>query len=226
MPLALHHEPRWDLSPAEAIRLQEQLRDQVRIWPLPQEAVRQVGGVDVGFDAERAYAAVVVLDYATLQPVERVIGTAAITFPYVPGLLSFREIPAILNALARLARLPDVFMVDGHGLAHPRRLGIAAHLGILLDLPAIGCAKSILIGRHKPLAEAVGSTAELLDGDEVIGAAVRTRIHARPLYVSIGHRVDLPSAIRLVLTCGRGYRLPEPTRLAHHFASHMKGTRL
>lgn len=209
----------WDLSPEDAIRLQQELREQVRVEPLALEAVRRVGGVDVGFREEKAHAAVVVLSFPDLQLVEYATAEVPIPFPYVPGLLSFREMPAILAALEKLEGLPEVFLCDGQGLAHPRRFGIACHLGVLLDLPALGCAKSVLVGRPGPLAEEVGSTAEMRHKDEVVGMAVRTRTGVKPIYVSVGHRLDLPTAVQLVLACGRGLRLPEPTRLADRLAS-------
>ena len=183
-----------------------------------------MGGIDASIAGDKIIAAVVVLDYATQQPVEQEIIITPVTFPYIPGLLSFREAPGILAVLARLRELPDVLIIDGHGLAHPRRFGIAAHLGVLLDVPTIGCAKSRLIGQHWLLGEEPGSTAELVVNDEVVGLAVRTRHLVKPVYVSIGHRVDLPSALHIVLACGRGYRLPEPTRLAHQLAAQKKGS--
>jgi deoxyribonuclease V len=165
------------------------------------------------------HAAVVLLVYPSLEPVEQVTTQFPLSFPYVPGLLSFREAPAILAALEQLGTSPDVLLVDGHGYAHPRRFGLACHLGVWLDIPSIGCAKSILVGEQAPLDETAGSSAEMLDDGEVIGLAVRTRQKVKPVYVSIGHRVDLDSAMRIVLVCRRGYRLPEPARLAHQLAT-------
>ncbi len=222
MPLRLQHEHPWDLSPKEARRLQEQLRTYISIEALPEERIQTVGGVDASFSKSRLYAAAVVLDYANLEPIDQARVSAPLTFPYIPGLLSFREAPAILAALARLNSLPDVLIVDGHGYAHPRRFGVACHLGVLLDLPTIGLAKSILVGQVTPLGEAEGSRAEILEGKQVLGLALRTRAHVKPVYVSIGHRVDLPSAARVVLNCSTGYRLPQPARLAHHLASRKK----
>lgn len=170
----------------------------------------------------QARAAVVVLDYSTLQAVEQIVVETPISFPYVPGLLAFREAPAVLAALERLRSAPDLLMVDGQGLAHPRRFGLASHLGVLLDWPTIGCAKSVLMGHYDPPGNVPGSQAELREKGEVIGAAVRTRRGASPVIVSAGHRVDLTSAIRVVLDCARGYRLPEPARLAHRLASETK----
>lgn len=212
---------RWDLSPQEAIQTQKDLRSRVSIAPLEDSSIRLIAGVDVGLPrgAQTARAAIAVLDYATLELVDQTIAEAPVPFPYVPGLLSFREMPVILAALKGLRTSPDVFMVDGHGYAHPRRFGLACHLGVWLDKPAIGCGKSILIGETGPLAKPRGSVAPLRDGDETIGVALRTRENVKPVYISIGHRVDLDSALRISLRCARGLRLPEPTRQAHHLAS-------
>jgi deoxyribonuclease V len=218
MQLAFSH--RWDLSVTEARALQPKLAQQV----LGQTAIdlatlQTVAGVDVGFQSDVAHAAIVILSYPDLQPVERAVGQAPVTFPYVPGLLTFREGPSVLNALERLTIWPDLLIFDGHGVAHPRRIGLAAHMGVLLDHPSIGCAKSRLIGTHDEPGEAVGEWSPLTDGEEVIGAVVRSRAKVKPVYVSIGHRVDLTTAIAVVLSCTHGYRLPETTRLAHKLAS-------
>lgn len=218
MDLALHHTHAWDLSPRKAVRLQEMLRAYIVVEPV-RFPVHRIAGADVSFSAGKARAAIVVLDYATLQPIEQIVVETLVSFPYVPGLLAFREAPAVLAALERLHTAPDLLMVDGHGLAHPRRFGLACHLGVLLDWPVIGCAKSVLVGRHAPPQDTQGSATELSDKGEVLGAAVRTRKGAAPVIVSVGHRVDLPSAIRVVLDCARGYRLPEPARLAHRLTS-------
>jgi deoxyribonuclease V len=165
-------------------------------------------------------AAVVVLSYPELAELEVSRFQEPLRMPYIPGLLSFREIPLIMGALAQLAQVPDVLMIDGQGIAHPRRLGLAAHLGVLLDLPAIGCAKSILRGAHDPLPDEVGARALLRDRGEVVGMALRTRRHAKPIYISIGHRIRLETAVSYVEACHRNaYRLPEPTRLAHFYAA-------
>ena len=218
MKLVLHHAHPWDLSPGQAIRLQETLRAHVVVKPV-RFPVHRIAGADVSFRAGQARAAVVVLDYITLQPVEQSFVEIPVSFPYVPGLLAFREAPSVLAALERLHTAPDLLMVDGHGLAHPRRFGLACHLGVLLDWPVIGCGKSVLVGRHSPPQDTWGSVAEFADKGEILGAAVRTRKGASPVIVSIGHRVDLASAIRVVLDCARGYRLPEPARLAHRLTS-------
>lgn len=222
MKLTPHNSHSWDLGPREAIQLQQELRTQIRVQPLYNEGIRTIGGVDASFDKGKIQAAAVVLDYHSLEKVDQASAEGPLSFPYIPGLLSFRETPAYLEALARLNALPDVLIVDGHGVAHPRRFGIACHLGVLLDLPAIGCAKSILVGEVDPLDESRGSTAEIkLDG-EVLGLALRTRDNVKPVYVSVGHRVDLPSAARIALASGRGYGLPEPARQAHLLTQSIK----
>lgn len=209
----------WDLSPAEAVELQQRLRSQVVSTPLPLDSLHTVAGVDVGFPGDRTRAAVVVLSFPELEVLEQNIVEIPTTFPYIPGLLSFRETPAILQALAGLKTRPDLLLCDGQGIAHPRRFGIACHLGVLLDRPSLGCAKSILTGKPAHLEESAHSTAPLLVRDEVVGMAVRTRARVKPVYISIGHRIDLDSAVRVVLACAKGYRLPEPTRLADKLAS-------
>ena len=218
--MRLHHAHPWDLSPAEARLLQGQLSPLVerqdRLGPL-----RRVAGVDVGFeDSGRITRAVVsVLSWPTLEPLEDALARRPTNFPYVPGLLSFRELPAVLEALQQLSVLPDLLLCDGQGIAHPRRLGIAAHLGVLTDLPAIGVGKSRLTGVHEDVPEERGAWSALRDGDEVIGAVLRTRAVVKPVYVSIGHRVSLESAIDLVLQAAPRYRLPEPIRRADQLAS-------
>jgi deoxyribonuclease V len=161
---------------------------------------------------------VVVLSYPELELVESRIVEREVAFPYVPGLLSFREAPIILAACEKLVNSPDLILVDGQGLAHPRRLGLASHLGLLWDRPTIGCAKSRLCGEHGPIGAGRGEHTELVDGEEVIGAVLRTRMNVKPLYISIGHKINLEAAMQWVLNCGGGYRLPEPTRLAHQVA--------
>jgi deoxyribonuclease V len=210
----------WDLTPDEAIALQQRLRDRV-ITEDDFGDIRLVAGVDVGFEGAGAItrAAVVVLDFPALTVREQVISRRPTSFPYVPGLLSFREAPAVLDALGMLRDRPDLLLCDGTGYAHPRRFGIACHLGLLSDLPAIGVAKSLLVGRHAPVPDEPGAWVPLHDRGETIGAVLRTRARVKPLYVSIGHRVSLASAIDFVHRCTRGYRLPETTRHAHKLAS-------
>jgi deoxyribonuclease V len=216
--MIIHQLHRWDVTPAEAIAIQSDLRRRVMCTPLRVD-VRTVAGVDVGVRGDTALAAVVVLSYPELTLLDKVTVEATVTFPYVPGLLAFRECPAVLAAFERVTVAPDLIIVDGHGFAHPRRFGLACHLGVLLDRPTIGCAKSRLVGTHEEPGQEAGSRAPLVDGGEQIGAALRTKAGARPLYVSVGHRVDGESAVRWVLACCRGYRLPETSRLAHRAAS-------
>jgi deoxyribonuclease V len=205
---------KWDVSPGEAVAVQLKLRRAVRM-EYEQAPIHLVAGVDVSIDKDSAFAAVVVLTYPALDLVEASTFRQPLTFPYIPGLLSFRELPVILAAWERLRTSPDLVLVDGHGYAHPRRFGIACHLGVELDLPSIGCAKSKLCGVAGELASEYGATSLLYDGEDVIGSLVRTKTGISSVYVSVGHRINLSTAIDLVLKCTRKYRLPEPTRQAH-----------
>lgn len=210
----------WQVSPAEAQAIQRRLAGLVsrsNELTLP----KFVAGVDISAPSSRgtAVGAVVVVSYPDLAVADVQVTERRIDFPYVPGLLSFREAPLVLAACEQLTTIPDLVLVDGQGIAHPRRFGLASHLGLLLDTPSVGCAKSILCGRHETLEETPGSFAEIQHNGEVIGAALRTRAGVKPVYVSIGHKVDLSSALSWVMKCCRGYRLPEPTRLAHLAAS-------
>jgi deoxyribonuclease V len=212
----------WQTSPAAAIAVQRQLREKVILNPMDAIQVQRVAGVDVAFGNGEAWAAVVVLSYPDLSLVESAVAKRPVTFPYIPGLLSFREMPSVLAAWSTLRNIPDLVMVDGHGYAHPRRFGIACHLGVEVGLPAIGCAKSRLCGTPDMLALHRGATAELRDDGEVIGALLRTRKEISPVYVSIGNMVSLPMAIDFVLNCTKKYRLPEPTRQAHLAAGYAR----
>lgn len=181
---------------------------------------RFIAGVDVSVSRARGAAtgAVIVLEYPSLSLVEAKVVYGEVDFPYVPGLLSFREAPLVLKAFEILETIPDLVLVDGQGIAHPRRIGLASHLGLFLDVPTIGCAKSRLCGRHGKLGDEAGSNTELIDDGEIIGVALRTKLRTKPLYISVGHMIDLQMAVHWVLECCRGYRLPEPTRLAHQAA--------
>jgi deoxyribonuclease V len=209
---------RWDVTPREAVRLQQTWRERVetqdRFGPL-----QYVAGADLAFDLETnwAFAGVIVYRLPELEEVERRMARRKLRFPYVPGLLSFRESPVLLAAFARLRVEPDVILVDGHGMAHPRRFGIACHLGLLLDRPTIGCAKSILVGEAVEPGVQAGSTSPLVDKGEKVGITLRTRDQVRPIYVTIGHRVSLASAVRIVVQCVDGFRIPKPTREADHW---------
>lgn len=218
---------RWKVTPARARQIQMELRRRViRTDRLPR--VRRVAGADVAFDLQRqrAFAGVILYSFPELRELERVWAERPLEFPYVPGLLSFREAPVLLEAFARLRGQPDVIFVDGHGYAHPRRFGIACHLGLLLGTATVGCAKSLLIGTHAEPPLAAGKWTPLRDGEEVIGAVVRTRAGVKPIYVSQGHRVSLPRAVQLTLAVCDGYRVPKPTRAADHFVEEVKRGRL
>ena len=210
----------WNVSPKEAIAIQKTLAENVRVEDDFGE-IKTVAGVDVGFEKDNTVtrAAVVVLDIETLEPVTSAVSRVPTTFPYVPGLLSFREIPAVLTAMKLLLIRPDLLLCDGQGIAHPRRLGIAAHLGMLLDIPSIGVAKSRLIGTHDELPKEKGASVPLMDKGEQIGIVLRTRTNVKPLYISPGHCVSIETARELVMKCVTRYRLPETTRLAHTLAS-------
>ena len=209
----------WDLNPLQACETQNQLAGRIqRAGKVINPST--IAGIDVSASRSSAAgrAAIVVLDYNSLKPIDGAICEGDISFPYIPGLLSFREAPLIIEAWKGLSIRPDVMMVDGQGIAHPRRFGIASHLGLLLDIPAIGCAKSRLIGNHTEPGEKAGSNTPLIDRDEIIGAVVRTKSGVKPLYISIGHKIALEDCIHIILTCCRGYRLPEPIRMAHKAA--------
>lgn len=211
---------KWDLTVQEAMAQQAEMAKTVRMVN-DFGAVNYVAGVDVGFEDENmtARAAVVVLEFPSLQPVASAIARRPVTFPYVPGLLAYRELPVVFDAFAKLEQEPDLLIVDGQGYAHPRRFGIACQLGVLLDKPSIGCAKSVLVGRAEPTENRVGAWTPLIHKGETVGAAVRTKLNTKrgvnPLYVSVGHRIDLPTSIEFVLRCVKGYRAPETTRYAH-----------
>lgn len=205
----------WPVSVAEARAVQERLRHEVVRSGDP-GPIRTIAGIDahVAPEAGLTWAAVAVVAMPELEPVETALAAVPTGFPYVPGYLSFREIPAALAALALLRRPPDILMVDGHGIAHPRGVGIAAHLGVAAGLPSIGVAKSRLVGRFAEPGPGKGEHSPLFIGDEVVGTVLRSRERARPLFVSTGHRISLDRAVALVLACLTRYRLPEPTRLA------------
>jgi deoxyribonuclease V len=233
----------WDLTPTEAVALQKDLRAQVRIEPIKSEP-RKVAGCDISFNkfSDIVYAGIVVLQLPELEIVDSATAITQTKFPYIPGLLSFRETPALLEAWERLETAPDVVMLDGQGLAHPRRFGIACHFGLLTGLPALGCAKSVLRGKFDEPDERAGSYSLMTDKGEVVGAAVRTKDRVAPVYVSVGNRLDLPSSIKLALRCVKGYkssddgemlfdtkpasksqyRIPEPTRQAHLLVNELR----
>ncbi len=210
----------WPLTVEEAIAIQQQLRGEI-ITEDRLEPVQYVAGVDMGFEAGGTIsrAAVAVLSFPDLQLQDCAIARRPTSFPYVPGFLSFREIPAVLDALEKVKVIPDLLLCDGQGIAHPRRFGIACHLGLIVNLPSIGVAKSLLIGKHEEVPDSRGSWQPLRHRGETIGAVLRTRTGTKPLYISSGHRVSLPTAIEYVLRCTPKYRLPETTRIADKLAS-------
>ena len=213
----------WDISPTAAVALQRDLAGQLRLnQSLPESAVQTIAGVDLSppdTESGRVRGAAVVVAWPSLEVVEVSTAEGRADFPYVPGLLSFREAPILLDALAGLRTTPDVILVDGQGTAHPRRFGIACHLGLAIDVPTIGCAKSRLVGTHQQPAEPKGAWTPLEHGGDTIGAVVRTRTGVSPIYVSPGNNIDLESSVRWALACSPRYRVPVPTRLAHRAAA-------
>jgi deoxyribonuclease V len=216
-PIILHP---WRVSLREAISIQQTLRERLKIQPLSQPA-RRVAGADVAYcrPTHRMCAAVVIVSLPDLTVIDSAEAVWRASFPYIPGLFTFREVPPLLEAFSRLHTEPDVLIFDGHGLAHPRRFGLACHAGVLLDRPSVGCAKSLLVGAHSRVGPERGASARLIDGKEEIGVALRTRCSVKPVYVSLGHCTDLRSAIDVVLATTRGFRVPEPIRLAHRSAT-------
>jgi deoxyribonuclease V len=218
--MKIHQRHAWPLTVEEALPIQQELRKEV-ITSDQLESVQYVAGVDMGFEDSFSIsrAAVAVLSFPDLELKEQAIAKRPTTFPYVPGFLSFREIPAVLDALEKLAIAPDLILCDGQGIAHPRRFGIACHLGVLIDVPTIGVAKSLLVGKHEELPLERGNWQPLVHRRETIGAVLRTRKGVKPVYVSSGHRVSLTTAIDYVMRCTPKYRLPETTRWADKLAS-------
>jgi deoxyribonuclease V len=207
----------WDVTPQQAVRIQQELRARLIARDDFPGSLRTVAAMDVSYDKRSPwlFAALVVVRLPAGQLVETAGVRARARFPYVPGLLSFRESPAGLEAWKRLHSRPDCLICDGHGYAHPRRFGFACHFGLWVDLPTIGVAKRVLVGRFEPPGPTRGSVSHLIDAGEVIGAAVRTREGAAPVFVSVGHRISLPTAVATILACCHGYRIPEPLRQAH-----------
>ncbi|MBX3394070.1 MAG: endonuclease V [Phycisphaerae bacterium] len=220
LPTPIHD---WNQTPAAAIQLQRQLAARIIESPLPR-AARLAAGGDVAFNSEgdRLIAAWVVWDIAAHTIVETAFAHQNVTFPYVPGLLSFREAPALIEAARLLSREPDVFILDGHGKSHPRRFGLACHVGLFLDRPAIGCAKSRLCGQHREPGSRAGGSCRLVVDGETLGRVVRTREGAKPIYISIGHRMVLANAVSVTRRCCMGYRMPEPTRQAHLLVTRLR----
>ncbi|MFP4379344.1 MAG: deoxyribonuclease V [Candidatus Sumerlaeia bacterium] len=213
----------WDVTPTEAVAIQKRLREHVVCeGKLPKP--RLIAGADIswGKKSNKGFAGMIVFTFPGLEEVERVSLSDDVRFPYVPGLLTFREGPLLMECYARLRKKPDLIFFDGQGMAHPRRMGVATHLGMLLDIPAIGCAKSRLVGEHREPGPKRGNRARLLHHDETIGYVLRTRDGVKPIFVSVGHRLDLAEAIRLTLRVSDGFRVPKPTRLADHFVGELR----
>ncbi|MFQ5862227.1 MAG: deoxyribonuclease V [Candidatus Brocadiales bacterium] len=224
----------WDVSYKDAVLLQKELRGRLIIKSLPGRP-RIVAGADVSYSklTSKVYASVIIMDFRSMSVIEEASATAEATFPYIPGLLSFREAPVLLKAFSRINRVPDVVLFDGQGIAHPRGVGLASHMGLIIGKPSIGCAKKLLLGEHRPIGDKVGAFSYILHKRRRIGAALRTREGVKPVFVSPGHKIDVASSIRIVLESCRRYRLPEPIRKAHnlvtllrvHAEGEIKGTR-
>lgn len=213
----------WDPSPQGAIRIQNQLREKLVFRP-PKKPIRVLAAADVSYDSEDEinFGAFLLFRFPDLILVEKAWAVEKISFPYIPGLLTFREAPVLLKAFSRLSQNPDLLLLDGQGIAHPRSMGIAAHLGVVLNLPAIGCAKSRLCGRYEEPGSEKGSTTLLQDKGKTIGTAVRTRTGVKPVFVSPGHKMDFATSINVVLALCRTYRIPEPLRQAHVFVNRLR----
>lgn len=218
MKIEQRHE--WALTAEAAVGIQQELRQEV-VTHDQFGVVKYVAGIDVGFEADGTItrAAVAVLTYPELQFCDHAIARRPTTFPYIPGFLSFREVPAVLDALETVKTVPDLLLCDGQGLAHPRRFGIACHLGVLTNMPAIGVAKSLLVGKYDEVPEERGAWVKLQHKGDTIGAVLRTRPKTKPLFISLGHRISLETALSYVMGCTTKYRLPETTRHAHRLAS-------
>lgn len=213
----------WKVSPQEAIRIQEKLRKRLKLRA-PKAPFKTVAGADVSYSRtdEKLFAAFLIFSYPDLTLLETAAARGRSSFPYIPGLLSFREAPILLKAFSKLERHPDVILIDGQGIAHPRSMGIATHLGLLLDLPSIGCAKSRLYGKEAEPGPEQGSFVPLLEGEQTLGMIVRTRTGVKPVYVSPGHRMDMEDSVKTVLSLCRGYRIPEPLRQAHILVNQLR----
>ena len=214
----------WRVSYQEAVDIQDELRKSLILTDGSTALPRTIAGADVAYSklTNQVYAGVVVLDFKGMKPLDKAGAVRKASFPYIPGLLSFREAPALLKAFSLLKTKPDVLLFDGQGIAHPRGLGLASHMGLLLDRPSVGCAKSVLVGGYDPVGIEAGSYSYLLYKGKRVGAAVRTRSRVKPVFVSPGHRINLPSSIKIVLKSCRGYRLPEPLRQAHNLVSQLR----
>ncbi len=215
---------RWNVSPRRAADIQVSLRERLLLRSMRRNAPRLVAGADVSYEPgdDLFHAAVVVLKLPSLEMAEVARASGRVSFPYIPGYLSFREAPIVLRAWRRLRAAPELLLCDGQGIAHPRGFGLACHLGVILGIPSIGCAKSLLVGSHAEPGFDSGAHAPIMHKGRCVGSALRTRAGVRPIYVSPGHLVSLPGARRLVMSCGAGFRIPEPTRAAHLEVNRMR----
>ena len=211
----------WEVSPSEAIQLQKELKKKISLKKSFNN-VKIVAGADVSYYKNKMIAGIVILKFPQLEIIEKKSSVSSVNFPYIPGLLTFREGPSLLEAFKKIKITPDVILFDGQGIAHPRRMGIATHLGLFLDRPTIGCAKSRLSGKYTLVGEKKGDYALLKEGEEVLGAVLRTRKKVKPIFVSPGHKIDLPNSMEIVLKCIVKYRLPLPVREAHIFVNQIR----
>jgi deoxyribonuclease V len=216
--MKIHYHHNWDVGYKEAVTIQQNLKSQLILHDrdLPEE-IRSVAGADISYSrhSNLFFAAVVLLEYPTMKLIEETCFRERVSFPYIPGLLSFREGPAVLKAFENLQSVPDVVIFDGQGIAHPRGIGLASHMGLFLNVPSIGCAKKRLVGSYDEVGQEVGDYSDLILDDQIVGAALRTKKKVKPVFISPGHKISMQRAIDVVLSCCRGYRLPEPVRRAH-----------
>jgi deoxyribonuclease V len=211
------------ITPSEAVALQKELRDKVQLTPL-QHPVKTVAGADISFNkfSEIVYACIIVLSYPDMKPIAQTGVVTSTKFPYIPGLLGFREVPALVEAWNKLDTKPDVLILDGHGIAHPRRMGIATHFGLVAHTPTLGCAKSLLTGKYEEPGSTPGSISPLTDKGEVIGQVLRTKLKCKPVYISPGHLITLEQSVEIIRQCIGRYRIPEPTRMAHILVNQLR----
>lgn len=214
---------RWDLPYAEARQLQSELAARIKFTDM-RKTPKLIAGIDCAFskDGKNIAAAVIVMNLPQLEVIEVKTATAEVTYPYIPGLLSFREAPVCIKAVQKIVNTPDLFMIDGQGIAHGRKLGLAAHLGLFFNKPTIGCAKNRLVGKYEEPGKEKGNYSPLIYKGEQVGAVVRTRTNVKPLFISVGNKCTLDFAIKITLACAKKYRLPEPTRIAHQTVTKLK----
>lgn len=216
--MQIRHAHPWNVTYQEAVHYQKMLKERLILQDRdPADPIGIVAGADISYarKSDRFFAAVILLSYPDMKIIEEATAVETVSFPYIPGLLSFREGPALLKACERLTHTPDIMIFDGQGIAHPRGIGLASHMGLLLDTPAIGCAKSLLVGCHEEMGKEPGSWSPLTHGEHRVGAALRTKKNVKPVFISQGHKIGLKRALDVIMNCCRGYRIPEPTRQAH-----------